>query len=74
MSQEGYRCLSQLATSLGGNRSAYRSFVSKPECTKRLGRRRHRCEDDIEIDFGKQCVKMLIGFKWLSTTPSGVFI
>jgi hypothetical protein len=35
----------------GEKRNAYMSLVGKPEGTRRLGRPRRRCEDNIKMDF-----------------------
>jgi hypothetical protein len=57
----------------GEKRNAYRNLVGKPEGKRPLGRRRHRWEDNIRMDFKRDRTGWY-GLIWLRIGTSGGFL
>jgi hypothetical protein len=56
---------------MGEVRGAYNILVGRPEGRRPLGRPRHRWEDTIKMDLGKQGLGMCIGFIGLRIGTGG---
>jgi hypothetical protein len=50
---------------MGERRGVYRILVGKPEGKRRLGRPRHRWEDNIKMIFRKSDVGVWTGLSWI---------
>jgi hypothetical protein len=56
---------------MGEKRNAYRLLVRKPEGRRPLGRPRHRCFDNVRMDFVEVGWGVWAGLIWLRIGPCG---